>query len=152
MKIKHPNFNHIDSDSLEFTHVPDHLIRKHWSLQVIEMYHLVVCFFIGIFAYKILVHYGIFQAIVPCFLTLSFVVAALLSITDNYRFRVAVLSSQLTLSAITLCAFILSPISKASFAFLSIIFAQSLLVIAVVILQKRNRSYYIWCKSIAGKI
>ena len=144
MKIKHPNFNHIDSDYLELTYVPDHLIRKHWSLQIIEMYHLVVCFFIGIFAYKIFVQHGIFQVIVPCFLTLSFSVAALLSITDSYRFRAVVLLSQLTLSAITLCAFILSPISKASLSFLSIIFAQSILVIAVVMLLKRNKSYYIW--------
>ena len=152
MKIKHPNFNHIDSGALNLTHVPDHLIRKHWSLQIVEMYHLVVSLLVGIVAYKAFTELGIFPAIVPTFLVLAFFAAALLSITDNYRFRVIVLLSHLLLAAITFVAFIFYSISLASFVFLSIMFAQSLLVIAVVFLKKKNREYYIWCKSIAGKI
>jgi hypothetical protein len=115
------------------------------------MYHLVVCLFFGIFAYKAFTEFGIFQAIAPIFLVLVFFASTLLSITDNYRFRIIILASHLLLSAITLASFVFYSISLASFVFLSIIFAQSLLIIAIVFFPKRNKSYYIWCKSIAGK-
>ncbi len=152
MKIKHPNFNHLNSNALDLTHVPEHLIRKHWSLQIVEMHHLVICLIVGIFVYKAFAEHGVLQTISPILLLLAFLAAALLSITDDYRFRIMIFLSHLLLISIAFFALLFYSISLASIVLFSILVAQSLLVIAIVFLPRKNKSYYNWCKSIAGKI
>ncbi len=147
MKTKYPNFNHAGSSAPEPTFVPDHMIRKHWSLQFIEMYHLVICLIFGFFTISLMLKDGILSGITPALFCITFGAATFLSITDNYHYRKIICSAHFMLIAVTLCVLIFA---QSQLKFAAMVILQGLLVNVIVFLPKKNRTYYLWCKSIAN--
>lgn len=146
MKTKYPNFNHVGSSAPEPTFVPDHMIRKHWSLQLIEMYHLVICLICGYLTVSFALQYGILSGVTPAISSIIFGSASFLSITDNYHYRKIICIAHSILIAVMLGAFIFT---EAELAIVTTVIIQGLLIIATVFLLQKNKSYYLWCKSIA---
>jgi hypothetical protein len=142
MKLKYTNFKHYASSAPEPTFVPTHMIRKHWSLITIEMYHLFVSL-IGLGV--VVVNFkpmGIFYSVIFVLLSLAMFTCAILSIMDSYHHRRAYVVTN-ALLALT-CLFV------APFQLSIIVVIIGLAVISSVLLIGKNKSYYAWCKSISN--
>ena len=142
MKLKYTNFKHYASSAPEPTFVPTHMIRKHWSLIAIEMYHLFVSLIglgVVVFNFKPL---GIFYAVIFVLFSLAMFTCAMLSIMDSYHHRLAYVVTN-ALLALT-CLFV------APFQLSLILVIIGLAVISSVLLIGKNKSYYAWCKSISN--
>lgn len=150
MKTKHPNFKHPMASTPEPTFVPDHLIRKHWSLQLIEMYHIVICIILMFSTLGILSE-NVVVAIFPLFILVLFCAAVYLSISDDHRFRKAILGAHFSLVLFIGIALAFISMQLASLIFFVVILMQSLFVLVTVFLLEKNKCYYEWCKSIANK-
>jgi hypothetical protein len=142
MKLKYTNFKHYASSAPDPEFVPSHLVRKHWSLITIEMYHLfasIVGLGLAFFSF------GRFSLVYPIFLffcSLSMFASSLLSIMDNYRYRSAYIFTNILFPAIL---FFIAPV-EFSFA----IAAVSVLVIITILRFEKNNTYFEWCKSISS--
>ena len=142
MKLKYTNFKRQSDDMPDVTYVPKELIRKHWSIQTIEL-----CFVsIGLASLILLVQtinngniIGIAGALL---LAILIWVPAVLSILDNPGFKWAYPASTVTL---TLIALICLPLKISIWILLF-----GLLVNIVIALLPKNRSYFEWCKSISS--
>jgi hypothetical protein len=149
MKTKYTNFKHWASSAPEPTFVPEHLIRKHWSLQFIEFFHIAICIVIGISSYLACTNGPFFYAAAFIVIFLAFCCAVYLSINDDYRFRAATLSAHAFAALFSCIAFTFTRMHLALFITLLV---PSILVSIALFSLKKNREYYEWCKSIAGKI
>lgn len=149
MKIKHPNFKHTFSSAPDPTLVPEHLIRKHWSLQVIEIYHIVICLILVVFTFGALSE-SFFGFILLAFLSVIFSASVFFSISDDYRFRKTILSAHIVLVICTLIATVITMNLKV-LIIVAFTFVQGSAILATVFLLEKNKRYYDWCKSIANK-
>jgi hypothetical protein len=146
MKIKHPNFNHLSSSGLEPTYVPAHLIRKHWSLQMVEMYQLIICIAMGIYIFGAISEKSYISVILCAAFLMLFLSATILSIMDNHHSKKVTLLAHM--SFIVGC-FVAGFLIVKLFLLFVIPALPSLLVIFIVTIPARNKMYYEWCKSIA---
>jgi hypothetical protein len=142
MKLKYTNFKHYASSAPEPTFVPTHMIRKHWSLIAIEMYHLFVSLIgIGIVVFKFK-PMGIFYAAIFVLVSSAMFTCAILSIMDSYHHRLAYVVTNTLL--VIICLFV------APFQLSLILVIICLAVIASILFIEKNKSYYAWCKSISN--
>jgi hypothetical protein len=142
MKLKYTNFKHYASSAPEPTFVPSHMVRKHWSLITIEMYHLfasLIGFGVVIFIFNSV---SFFYTLYLLTCSSSMFASSLLSIMDNYRFKVAYI---FTNSVFPILLFFIAPIELAA----AIATLGVLVVIAIMYLEK-NKAYFEWCKSISN--
>lgn len=149
MKTKYTNFKHWASSAPEPTFVPEHLIRKHWSLQLIEVYHITICVIIAISSYLTFTKSLFIYTVAFTILFVAFCSTVFLSINDNYQYRTATFISHALACFFSCIAFIFTNMNLALFATLT---TQSLLVLIVLFSLKKNREYYKWCKSIANRL
>jgi len=146
MKTKYPNFNNPGASAPEPTFVPTHLIRKHWSIQMVEMYQLVLCIILFFFVFSAHSEMGIIAAVSVLSLLFSVLIASVFSIMDNYRYRVIAQVSHMIISiAFGVVAFLDSDIFELAIAIVS----ASSMSVFIVTFPENNRAYYAWCKSIA---
>lgn len=150
MKTKHPNFKHPMASAPDPTFVPDHLIRKHWSLQLIEMYHIVICIVLLVSVLGTLGE-SIVVAIFPLFILALFALAVYLSISDDHRFRKVILFAHISLFLFVVIALVIFLMRIEALIIITFMLMQSLFVLATVFLVGKNKRYYEWCKSIASR-
>lgn len=146
MKTKYPNFSHPGASAPDPTFVPPHLIRKHWSIQMVELYQLVLCIILFFFIFAAHSKIGIIGSVSVLLLLISVFTASIFSIIDNYRYRVISQVSHLIL-AIAFCtvAFLYSDIFELAIT----IFCSSSISAFIVTFPEKNKAYYLWCKSIS---
>jgi len=146
MKTKYPNFNHRGASAPEPTFVPEHLIRKHWSIQMVEIYQLVLCIILFFFVFSAHSEMGIIAAASVLSLLFSVLIASIFSIMDNYRYKLIAQVSHLIIGiAFSVVAFLYSDIFELAIAIVS----ASSISVFIVTFPKKNKAYYVWCKSIA---
>lgn len=147
MKTKYPNFRYPGSSAPDPTFVPSHLIRKHWSIQLVEMYQIVLCIILFFSMSAAYPKIGVIA--VPSFLALlfSFAIGTFFSIMDNYRYKVIVqISHTIVALVFGAAAFLYSDVFE---LFIGVSGASALSVF-IVTFPEKNRAYYAWCKSIAN--
>lgn len=147
MKTKYTNFKYWASTAPEPKFVPEHLIRKHWTLQFFEFAHIVVCIIFGFNIYSDFSKGLFFRAAAFTILLVMFSIAVYLSINDNHRFRAAIMVSHGLAASFALMALLFNSINLFLFCLLIV---QNILVLSVVFLLNKNKEYYRWCKSITN--
>ena len=141
MKPKYQNFKHWAAGTPEPTHVPEQLIRKHWSIQLVELYQLVLFIGFSIYIYNYFSTFKILQATLITIVLLGLFAGLFLSISDNHRYRPITVVTHLLL--ITYCTIYVKWLLYWPIGFLS------LSIIATLFIPEKNRNYYKWCKSIS---
>lgn len=142
MKLKYNNFKHYAASAPEPTYVPPHLIRKHWSMQVIEFCHFTFCLIcLGIILFSFRNLTAMYFAI-TVFIFLTMLIPCVLSIMDNFHFRKAYVVSHALHVILVLAALPLN------FALILVLISSAILI--VIHFVPKNKSYFEWCKSIAN--